>query len=377
MLGGPERATYPRPSPDGHLLAFYAPDSEGFEQVWVMKPETGNRAMLTHDRELGWINAVSWAPDGSRIYFDRNEDQPKGVFSVPVLGGEEQTVLPDAAAPDALPDGSLLLTRLNAEDQIQLFRYWPDSGKLQPYSLLLGFSNGGACRAFPDGRRAAAVGAPVGAATANRLYLLDLGSGDLRPLSGEMARADSSSTVVAPSHDGLTVLLAAPSRNGIELSAFPLDGSAARPLMTLTNPAYSLDPRPDGSIYLDQVQRDVELVRFGPTGGHAERIARIDSAAALDSFAVLPDGRLVWPERSGGRERLMSASAGKDPVALVNTNEDNSRPVAAAGPGGVALYDWTRASPYHRARGRRYQTDHRPDSLRQRADQLDHLLARR
>ena len=49
LLGGPEIAFRPRPSPDGHLVAFFAVDA-GYTQVGVMTPETGNWSMLTHSR---------------------------------------------------------------------------------------------------------------------------------------------------------------------------------------------------------------------------------------------------------------------------------------------------------------------------------------
>jgi hypothetical protein len=45
ILGGPEIAFRPRPSPDGHLVAFYAVD-RGYTQVAVMKPETGNWCLV-------------------------------------------------------------------------------------------------------------------------------------------------------------------------------------------------------------------------------------------------------------------------------------------------------------------------------------------
>ena len=120
MLGGPETAVMPRISPDGHTLAFTALVA-GQTQVAVMRPEAGNWSVLTHARDRPEISAISWAPDGNKIYFDRALDTPRGIYSVPVLGGEEQLVLEDAMYPESLPDGSLLAARLNAEHKLQLF----------------------------------------------------------------------------------------------------------------------------------------------------------------------------------------------------------------------------------------------------------------
>jgi hypothetical protein len=128
LLGGPDTATMPRISPDGYTLAFTALVA-GQNQVAVMKPEAGNWSVLTHARDRGMIGAITWAPDGNKIYYDRALDTPRGIYSVPVLGGEEQLVSEDAMYPEALPDGSLIAARLNAEHKLQLFRFWPESGK--------------------------------------------------------------------------------------------------------------------------------------------------------------------------------------------------------------------------------------------------------
>ena len=137
ILGGPETALDPRLSPDGSLLAFQAFD-RGNTQVAVMKPETGNWSILTHSREHGYITGLAWSADGASIYYDRLADVPQGVYSVPLLGGDEHLVLENAGTPQPLPDGSLLVTRLNAKRQTQLFRFWPDTGRLQDLPVLTG-----------------------------------------------------------------------------------------------------------------------------------------------------------------------------------------------------------------------------------------------
>ena len=73
-----------------------------------------------------------WAPDGSRIFFDRQTDTLNGVFSVPSLGGEERLVLENAGLPNALPNGDLLVVRVNAQRQTQLHRFSPSTGRVDP-----------------------------------------------------------------------------------------------------------------------------------------------------------------------------------------------------------------------------------------------------
>src|SRR5437867_2246601 len=95
MLGGPAIALQPRISPDGQMLAFQAM-VDGLNQVAVMKPDTGNWTVLTRDRTRGLIVSMGWARDGGKIYYDRYTDTPRGVFSVPVLGGDERLILENA-----------------------------------------------------------------------------------------------------------------------------------------------------------------------------------------------------------------------------------------------------------------------------------------
>ena len=94
-LGGSEVALGPRISPDGQLLAFKAM-VDGITQVAVMKPESGNWQILTRDRSRGFVDEISWSPDGTKLYYDRFRDRPGGIFSVEALGGEERLVVEDA-----------------------------------------------------------------------------------------------------------------------------------------------------------------------------------------------------------------------------------------------------------------------------------------
>jgi eukaryotic-like serine/threonine-protein kinase len=341
MLGGPGVAYTPRPSPDGHLVAFVGNDPDDVMQVWVMKP--GNRVMLSHNRERGAVQTCSWSADGSHIYYDRWYDQPKGVFSIPALGGDEQLVLEDAMMPEALPDGSLLLVKINAEQRYQVFRYWPDTGKTQAYAIEVSTLNSAysAVRAGPAGRLALVLGTAMGtgAAAGVHQYVIDLASGNMSQLPEETPGQFSSSlSGAAFTRDGKYALTVSLRGSAYRVAAVPLEGRGpARTLLTLTQAVYSLDTGPDGSIYLDQNDRPKNLVRFAPAGGKADRIATVSSEMGDDSFAVLPDGRAVWMEQSGGRHRLILVEPGKDPVPLVNTTEETAWPMTAAGPGEVAF----------------------------------------
>jgi hypothetical protein len=307
-------------------------------QLGIMKPETGNRQMLTHRNEFGSVNALSWSPDGTRLYYDRWSDGPTGVFSVPALGGEEQLLLENAASPEALSDGSLLVVRSNTERRLQLFRFWPETGRLQAFPLEFAFDpNLPAVRSYPNGREAVGLGTLTGAGNnaGQHIYIVDLESGNVRKLSSGLSD-DSKLSAVGMTRDGKTVL-AASFTGFTRITAIPRrNRGPVSSLFTLTSLVWTLDSGAGGSIYLDQVDRPVSVLRFRPEGGHAERIATVIGETA-DDFAVLPDGRTVLQELVVGRVRLMILEAGKDPVPLVNTAEETAVPVAAVGPSEIAF----------------------------------------
>jgi len=341
LLGGPAIAMAPRISPDGHTLAFLAME-RGITQVAVMKPDTGNWTILTHKRNTGNLLEVNWSPDGNRIYFDRFTEVPIAVFSVPALGGEEQLVLEDAMHPTPLPDGSLLIERLNAERQVQFYRFWPDSGRIQGFPVeaydKAVFS---VARAFPDGRHLAILGDLLGPGRqgAPHLYVLDLASGQIRRIPTG-ATDDSSAQGLAVSRDGQSVLISRRVGDMTEIVSLPASGRGSPRILASAIPApiRNLDTGPDGAIYLDESDQPVHILRFSTAGGPAKQIATFPGLAAMSQgTTALPDGRTVVKTVRAGRPRLMVVEAGKEPLPLVNTTEETSGPVTAAGPNQVAF----------------------------------------
>ena len=334
----------PRVSPDGAWVAFTGAVDAGNMQVFVMKPDSGNVAMVTHSEGQGYTQGLSWSTDGSKIFFDRWTDVPRGIYSVPMLGGEERLVTEGAAFPEALPDGSLLITRLNPERKFQLMRLWPETGKLRAYPVEL---NGTFARArgFPDGKEAVVEGTPIGAGKEQgpHLYVVDLDSGHMRRVETGL-RDDSRVLALAPTRDGRSVLASILSGNGQQVTLFPRDRRGAiRTYLTLTTTPWTLDAGPDGSIYLDQIDRPTRFLRFSPTGGRVKEIATlppypVPGAPANDiGFAILPGGRIAVSLTAGGHTRLVTVKDSGYPVPLVMTAEDTSSPVAAFGGGQIAF----------------------------------------
>ncbi len=335
LLGGPEYAMRPRVSPDGHTLAFLAFVGE-LPQVAVMKPETGNWTVLTHKTERGQVVEISWSPDGTRIYYDRLTDIPQGIFSVPVFGGEEHLILPDAGNPEALPDGSLLVVRLNSERQTQVFRFWPETGQMQAFPIRTDWY-GNHMRVFSDGRKAVVLGRYLGTGQPPgvHFFLVDLVSGNVRILQGP-----DRVTALAVTRDGKSVLAAVPSGNLHAVQALSTGGQTRpRTLFTTTNVTGGLDIGPDGSVFADQMERPTAVVRFAASGGPVQKLGDfIMLNEVYASFgALLADGRVLLAGTRQGRVCLMILEAGKEPVPMVNTPDETAPPAAELGPTEVAF----------------------------------------
>jgi hypothetical protein len=335
LLGGPEHASRPHLAPDGHTLAFETFVGE-LSQVAVMKPETGNWTVLTHHTDRGPVWGISWSPDGARIYYDRITDVPQGVFSVPVFGGEEHLVLADAGNPQALPDGSLLVVRLNNEQQPQVFRFWQETGQTQPLPISTDWF-GNHMRVFSDGRKAVVLGKYIGKGQpgGSHLFLLDLITGGVRTIEGP-----NGLRALAVTRDGKSVLAAVDVGNLVAVQAFSTTGRAApRTLFTSTVIMGGLDIGPDGGVFADQVDRPTAVVRFAASGSPLQKVAGLNMQGEdyMAYGSLLPDGRILIAGTTQGRNCLMVLEPGKEPVPLLNTQEETRPPAAMLGPPELAF----------------------------------------
>jgi Tol biopolymer transport system component len=333
LLGGPEIAFRPRSSPDGHLVAFFAVD-EGYTQVGVMTPASGNWSILTHSHQNGNVTNVTWAPDGATIYYDRMAAVPQGIYSVPVLGGEERLIVPKAFRPEGLGDGSLLAVKLNANHEWQLFHFWPDTGREQdlPVAVVDPQDSMSNPRAFPDGREAVVDGARLGQeAGGMRLLLVDLATGATRPFAPHVFRGTGAPDYTV-SRDGKSVLATMELGEFTRVLSIPARGNGpVRTLFTATHEVWGVDSAPDGSIYACITEVPAELVRRRVETDQTETLARFPEVSDPDMFAVMPDGRVALTVLYSDRARLMAVAPGKKPVPLAATAEETSAPVTAVG----------------------------------------------
>jgi hypothetical protein len=328
LLGGPEIAIGPRLSPDGSLLAFQAVE-RGLTQVAVMKPESGNWSILTRRRDRGPVDKLSWSPDGTQIYYDRVSDVTVGIYSVPVLGGDEHLVLENVFRQVALPDGSFLVVRAESPTRQQYGRFWPETGRLQDLPLLA--ASGNFKQASAGSATALLLGTPIETPGQGLgLFEMDLRTNALRrftpaTLAGETIRGH------AVTRDGKSVIIALSSGATVRVVSVPATGRfEARTLFTVANDVWGVDGAADGSVYANLIDRPLTLVRLG-LNGEAEQLARFPLVPDITSILMLADGRVIIPARASGQTRLMAVEKGKDPVPLVNTVEETAAPMTAVG----------------------------------------------
>jgi len=333
LLGGSSVAFGPRISPDGRTVAFQAM-VDNLTQVAVLNPDSGNWTVLTHERSRGIVQKISWSRDGSKLYFDRLISQPKGIYTVPSLGGEERLVLEDAGTPEALPDGSLLLWRVDPDRRQQIYHYWPDTGRLQPLGAwLMPNLSVAPLPVFPDGREAVFFGLIEGASSDGlpHVYALDVATGKSRRLAPQLPITETSGGLpLAATPDNRSVLVDFPSGNLHQIVAIPRFGSGpAQVLMTMTTPPWTIDAGPDGNIYVDQVERPLQLLRFSPAGGTPEVVAVSETYPPSFSPPVaFPDRRFLLPAVFSGHSRLLIGKQGANFFPLVDSPEDMRLPAA-------------------------------------------------
>jgi hypothetical protein len=354
LLGGTTRAYLPRLSPDGKWLAFLV-IHEGQAQVGVLKLASGEWWVLTRNRQRGSVNSVCWSPDSNRLFFDRFFDVPAGVFSASphdraAGGAREVTVLKDADCPQVVADGSLIVGKLDADGNYQLHRYSPGAA-LRPVGPPLEFNRGwpAPVRALHARNAVVFCGKVLGKAPARRrFYLLDLDSNEYRPLAAETVQTElvplaASPLAVSPRDDFACTVL--PADDVFQVVRIPLAGNGPpQPLLTLTAPVWGLEVAADGRLYLDQVQRLLEVLRFdvpaqarAPAGLERPPLERLAAGLWRETETAgrpveLPDGRVVVPSKVAGRDRLLALLPGQEPTPLLEgSTEETAPPVALVG----------------------------------------------
>jgi len=340
LVGGATVAWGPRISPDGRTVSFIVM-VDGQTQVALMDAESGSWDVLTKRPESGVRMHSSWSRDGSRIYFTRGSTLGVNVYSIPIVGGEERLVLDNAFCPEPLPDGSLLVIRLKSDNEPQLYRFWPEDGRVESLPVFLGKSLDPLVpiRAFPDGKEAVFFGKTM---TANvldplpGLHSIDLVSKVTRSLASNLElNADLWPISVDPK---LSILSDSPSGDLHRVVAINrTDGISSKVLFTLTGRFAGLDMSGDGTVFVDQQNNTLDVLQIDPSGGPIHRIAKSETYLLKSHTVELPDGRVIVPGIVSGRPKLMLSKTNKLATPLIDTSEETSGPISAVGSNNIAF----------------------------------------
>jgi predicted Ser/Thr protein kinase len=317
-LGGPVVALSPRVSPDGQMLALLTLVDRQ-TQVAIMKPDGGSWKVLTDDSTNGSATNISWARDGSRLFFDRFWERPSGVYSIPPLGGESTLLLEDGWAPQALPDGSLVVLKRTPQGHDEAFRLWPDSGRSEALPAYLERSDGGPpLRAFADGKEIVFIGATeeAGIESGTHAYILDLATRHSRRLDPQapIDRLEFQLGLpLAPTLDGRAVLMLGREQNSFQLMRVERNGKPGHTeALSFANgvPPFYVDVAPDESIYADSPEMTPSIARFTTSG----RLMTESAAPPPVDNTVIPlaDGRILIRAPLGGNLRLLCGRMGAD-----------------------------------------------------------------
>jgi eukaryotic-like serine/threonine-protein kinase len=334
VMGGSTRVLSPRSSPDGRRVAFLTPVG-GLAQVAAMEPESGDWTVLTKRRDAGSVRRVEWSPDGTRLFFDRVTDAPLGVSTVPAIGGEERLVVEGAQSPDPLPDGSLLVSNLDAERRFQIVRVWPDSGKQKAVGPpVLADSSDLLSRALPGGREVLVWGRLAGAkdAAGRRLHVIDVETGAARPFLPELPLLPP----FLPLRDGTGVLARLAAGDLHRIVAAARDGSGAQTLLSFSSRPRYLAEGAHGTLYVGFSDGAADLLRVPASGGLPERLATVPAGLVMTPVEF-EDGRLLVPGLVAGRRQILVTGESGDLRPFTGLAEPTFGPATLAGRDAVAF----------------------------------------
>ena len=322
----------PAISPDGQLVAFLTLVDD-LAQVAVMKADGSSWTLLTTQKGAGYASSVAWAPDGSKIYYSRYFDQPRGVYSIPALGGDSTLLLENAYGGIPFPDGSLLVAKLVSSGQVQIFRYYPESGRSEALPAFLRNVDRPTMIILPGGREIAFYGfsgASPQSATSEGLYVFDMETRRARAAGNLLIPWNGFSRPLGAMPDGRSLVTVEPAEDTLQIVKVPITG-AARPEVLFSLPRHEgvtrLDVGRDGSVYLDTWPRPLYLLHFPEAGGDPRQTPVPYDLGSVGG-GPLSDGRFLFPASVGGKSRLLANTAAGDWRPFAQTSEETAGPAS-------------------------------------------------
>ncbi len=303
-------------------------------QVGVMMVESGEWRLLTTNRTHGSVYSLCWSRDATELFFDRYNGASMEIFRISQIGGEERLILENAAAPQILPDDSLIIARREEDRSLRLHRFRLTGHQLEPLNAMLDrLAFGVPYRLLHGGAEIVFLGWPADSTNqAASTWVLNLKSNHCELLNPRTPSPlhNWASSPYGPGLSDDSILGVEKLGDAFNIVSRKRDKYAdSQILFTLTLAPMKLDVSVDGCVYFDQVERPVELLRSH--GSNA--VERIPLSASFQDPQVLPlpGGRLLLSSRLAGHDRLVVLDRGQETTPFLISKEESREPMARLG----------------------------------------------
>ncbi|QAU11621.1 S9 family peptidase [Halorubrum sp. BOL3-1] len=314
----------PRVSPDGETVALYY-DVTGRNELHLLDPEDGSLDRLSDGDVPRSVRAgFEWDPDGSRLFYHRDEDgdEQHDIWAMSIGGESESVVEMDGQLRlhDVSEDGETLLLGSSRDGQMNLYRHGVTSGettKLTDYDRAVA-----AGELSPDGDRIAYATNETDTYENADVYVADADGSNARNLETGEVGAEAMPVDWAPGGDRLLVNDNATdlSRSGvIDLS----DGVEDAPVTWFGGDAFEESADgflADGDRFAVNRTKGTTVVPavYDVETGEARELAFGDGVAQISTDRPLSDGRyLTYRTTSSRRPELVGYDLGSGATETV------------------------------------------------------------
>jgi Tol biopolymer transport system component len=316
----PGGQAHPIWSPDGKAVAYQGLTvSPVPRQIFVRYLDAPAPVQITHGAHS--VSPLAWAPDAKRIWF-RSEEAPYGIWSVSVVGGEPESVMPlqDDWPLGISPDlRSVAMMQRGEDGKFSIYISSPPGAPPQPYKpapmATSALYNSTILRFSPDGKSILLL--MRGDRTRDEAWLLPYPSGG--------SKAPRLVFTNLTFYGGTPQFSWMPDNRHVVLSFQASPGSAAQFLMadtmsdrhvTLTSGTAghgSLDVSPDGrEIVFKEVTDNFDVVSVDLDHATVRRLLASDRDEMMAAWAPKQPALVYVTDRNGGHEIWVHTAGAQD-----------------------------------------------------------------